>query len=203
MKIKKRGISVTYRLRRIIFLGSSRISWHSQLRMDNSYLWCRAVFQLRASDCLTALLAADLGDAITSRLLFFCAARAVRITTFRSSLHLAIELDTVHDRNHRRAPDRPEHHPAPCNGTGGELRASDVRTGNLLFRVGPGLPWPMARQPVVGKLGENDVSVAQGAGGGSDNARLAIIAQVQKALDGDLDRVSSNREADRLCELHR
>ena len=60
-----------------------------------------------------------------------------------------------------------------------------VRSGNLLFVSGK--ICLADGEPVVGKLG-NDVSVEDGAAA-ARLCGLAIIAQVQKALDGDLDRV--------------
>lgn len=60
-----------------------------------------------------------------------------------------------------------------------------TRTGNLLFVSGQVSLADGA--PIVGKLGEN-MDVAQGAVA-AEKCALAIIAQVQKALDGDLDRV--------------
>ena len=60
-----------------------------------------------------------------------------------------------------------------------------VRSGNLLFVSGQ--ICLADGKPVVGKLG-NDVSVEDGAAA-ARLCGLAIIAQVQKALDGDLDRV--------------
>lgn len=60
-----------------------------------------------------------------------------------------------------------------------------TRSGNLLFVSGQ---VSLADgKPVVGKLGDN-VSVEDGAAA-ARLCGLAIIAQVQKALDGDLDRV--------------
>ena len=60
-----------------------------------------------------------------------------------------------------------------------------VRSGNLLFVSGQ--ICIADGKPVVGKLG-NGVSVEDGAAA-ARLCGLAIIAQVQKALDGDLDRV--------------
>jgi len=60
-----------------------------------------------------------------------------------------------------------------------------VRSGNLLFVSGQ--ICLADGKPVVGKLG-NDVSVEDGAAA-ARLCGLAIIAQVQKALDGDFDRV--------------
>ena len=61
-----------------------------------------------------------------------------------------------------------------------------TRTGNLLFVSGQvSLD---GGKPVVGKLGEN-MDVEAGAAA-ARLCGLAIIAQVQKALDGDLDRVA-------------
>ena len=61
-----------------------------------------------------------------------------------------------------------------------------TRSGNLLFVSGQ--VSIADGKPVVGKLGEN-TSVDEGAAA-ARLCGLAIIAQVQKALDGDLDRVA-------------
>ena len=60
-----------------------------------------------------------------------------------------------------------------------------TRSGNLLFVSGQVCFKDGA--PIVGKLGEN-MDVAEGAAA-AEKCGLAIIAQVQKALEGDLDRV--------------